>query len=220
MPNTANIQLAALSIIISLAGCAIDESGLDLGVNGYDLNATNGLPINGLPINGLPINGLPINGLPINGLADASVETDLDAWLNDPTYGAAHNTLMRYMVRCALPAGTDSSFVDSADHTWIWYGEIGLAPSWANGSMTAAEKRWVSSCVHLSGQRPRPPRASLPARTVHLSLRIFRLRTGQLGPPRRRVLRRSLRLDSVVLLLLRFEQLSGSGQRPHLHHDR
>lgn len=143
---TIQIQIAAL-FIVCITGCAVEENSHDLGMDSQELNATNGLPVNGLPVNGLPVNGLPVNGLPSANLTNSAIDSDLDAWLNDPANGTFHDTLMRYLVRCALPAGADSIFVDSLGNTWTWHGEIGLAPGWASGAMTDSEKRWVSSCV-------------------------------------------------------------------------
>ena len=140
------VGIAAL--FVSGTGCvAVEfEDSLDVISQADDVE-------NGLPNNGLPNNGLPNNGLPNNGLASTAIESEWDAWLNDPTdiggmtLGARNNILMKYIVRCALPGGTSSSFKDSGGTLHTWYGEIGVAPNWSTGALTSTEQRWVSSCV-------------------------------------------------------------------------
>ena len=159
MSNTSHtIQLAALALTIGLGGCALeDEQMVELGsdtqastsTNGLPHNGLphNGLPHNGLPHNGLPHNGLPHNGLPHNGLGSAQIDADWDIWLNDVTTGSLNHTLMTYLVRCALDKNDSASYTDAAGTTYIWDGELGLAPGWSTGGLTTDEEGWITSCL-------------------------------------------------------------------------
>ena len=93
--------------------------------------------------NGLSLNGLSLNGLSLNGLSTK----DFAQWFNTNPVG--NDSLMSYMVRCAVPAGQTRSFVDPLTgmvHTWA--GGLGLAPNWSGGSpSTVEEQQIISSCL-------------------------------------------------------------------------
>ena len=150
--------ISIVSFLAASTGCLEIEMEMDesfgvieqaaLSENALEPNGlpANGLPNNGLPNNGLPNNGLPNNGLPNNGLPSSSVDGDWKSWITHSTRGIRNRLLMKYMVKCALDDGEDSSFDDGND-LWTWNGRIGLAKAWRTLGMTAAEKKWVSSCV-------------------------------------------------------------------------
>ena len=102
------------------------------------------------------INGLStINGLPV---------VDPDGILSSTTgMMASVQGVMtaKYMVQCALPAGTSvtvtagaNSGVPGAPTTVTLSGAIGLAPSWATGSCNATCQEQISSCLmaYTNGQ--------------------------------------------------------------------
>ncbi|HEX8700037.1 MAG TPA: hypothetical protein VF815_14430 [Myxococcaceae bacterium] len=123
-------------------------------INGISANglSANGISANGISANGLSANGISANGLALNGLSTQS----FSAWFaNDP---AASDMLMRYVVRCAVPAGQSRSFTHplTGEH-YTWAGNLGLAPSWANGAPASlTEQKLVTACllahVNQSGQ--------------------------------------------------------------------
>ena len=86
--------------------------------------------------NGLSTNGLSTNGLSTNGFS---------AWFTaDPAYSAM---VMKYLVRCAAPAGTNLTF-SAGGATYTWPGELGLAPLWATGlPIGVAEQQLISACL-------------------------------------------------------------------------
>ncbi|HEX5745633.1 MAG TPA: hypothetical protein VFZ09_05275 [Archangium sp.] len=108
-----------------------------------DLNTTNGLSLNGLSLNGLSLNGLPLNGLSLDGLATAR----FDAWFQ--TNPELHDTVMKYVVRCAVPAGVSRTYTSATTgRSWSWTGTLGLAPDWSNGApVTLTEQRIISACL-------------------------------------------------------------------------
>lgn len=108
-----------------------------------EMQTTNGLSLNGLSLNGLSLNGLSLNGLSLNGLATA----EFSSWFQ--TDAALHDSVMKYVVRCAVPAGESRSYTSpSTGKTWSWMGGLGLAPDWSNGApATLAEQRIVSACL-------------------------------------------------------------------------
>ena len=105
------------------------------------LDTDNGLTSNGLTFNGLAFNGLSINGLASNGLSSANFA----AWFSQNPLEA--NLFMKYLVRCAVPAGQTKAF-SNGWLTYSWEGGLGLAPSWSGGSpATLEEQQAVSACL-------------------------------------------------------------------------
>ncbi|HLM45032.1 MAG TPA: hypothetical protein VK458_14255, partial [Myxococcaceae bacterium] len=97
----------------------------------------------GISANGISANGLAANGLTLNGLASAS----FSAWfMNDPT---TSNMLMKYLVRCAVPAGESRSFTDpQTGELYTWVGNLGLAPGWAGGApANLTEQQVITACL-------------------------------------------------------------------------
>jgi hypothetical protein len=137
---------SALSLV-GATGCEVQEVPSEeeaaLQTHAQELEAENGMSFNGLSLNGLSLNGLSLNGLSLNGLST----TDFASWFNgDPSN---NNRLMRYMVRCAVPAGESRTFVNpNTGTTYTWPGSLGLAPDWAGGSPASlAEQQVISACL-------------------------------------------------------------------------
>jgi hypothetical protein len=137
-----------LSSVLSVVGCGVqegpfEEEGPALQTQEQSIEAENGLSLNGLSLNGLSLNGLSLNGLSLNGLST----TDFANWFNGNVTN--NHQLMRYMVRCAVPAGESRTFVNPATGiTYTWYGSLGLAPSWAGGApATLKEQQTISACL-------------------------------------------------------------------------
>jgi hypothetical protein len=108
-----------------------------------ELDSLNGLSANGLSANGLSANGLSANGLSANGLSTSA----FSAWFsNDP---ALADMVMRYVVRCAVPAGETRSYTDtSTGQSYTWSGVLGLAPGWASGATASlAEQQIITACL-------------------------------------------------------------------------
>jgi hypothetical protein len=107
-----------------------------------------GLGTNGLGTNGLGTNGLGTNGLGTNGLSlSAMNSTDFVTWFNqDP---ALTNTVMRYIVTCAVAEGSSRVWTNpqtGVQHTWP--GSLGLTPAWASGSpATETEQQLITACL-------------------------------------------------------------------------
>ncbi|WP_164018866.1 hypothetical protein [Pyxidicoccus trucidator] len=108
----------------------------------------NGLSFNGLSFNGLSFNGLSFNGLSFNGLSTSNFNTWFQA---DPALASG---VMRYLVRCAVPAGQTRTYTSSTGHHYAWAGELGLAPAWASGAApTLYEQQVVSACLAAHANR-------------------------------------------------------------------
>ena len=98
---------------------------------------------NGMTPNGLSANGLSANGLSANGLSMPSFA----AWF---AQSPLHNDMvMRYVVRCAVPAHEVRSYRDPQTQlVYSWRGGLGLAPGWAHGQPASlAEQQLVSACL-------------------------------------------------------------------------
>src|SRR5260221_543347 len=56
--------------------------------------------------------------------------------------------LMKYLVRCSLPAADVLTYTDPNGQAWSWAGGFGLAPAWASGhAIPVNEQQLVSGCV-------------------------------------------------------------------------
>jgi GLTT repeat (6 copies) len=113
-----------------------------------ELESLNGLSANGLSANGLSANGLSANGLSANGLSANGLSTSVfAAWFsNDP---ARADMVMRYVVRCAVPAGQARTYTHvSTGQSYTWNGGLGLAPGWASGApANLAEQQVITACL-------------------------------------------------------------------------
>ncbi len=134
--------LAAAATWLSACGGAPAAPGATpealLTSNGLSVN---GLSVNGMSVNGLSVNGLSVNGLSVNGLASP----DFVGWFVSNPHMAA--MVMRYVARCALPAGQSLAWSwNGASYTW--YGSLGLAPTWGSGDpIPPAEQQLVTACL-------------------------------------------------------------------------
>ncbi|RKH58471.1 hypothetical protein, partial [Corallococcus aberystwythensis] len=136
-----------LALAVLGAGCdpgaREPESAEPLATQEQEALSYNQLSPNGLSFNGLSFNGLSFNGLSFNGLSSAA----FGSWFNmDPVLA---DEVMRYVVRCAVPAGQTLTYTESQTnkvHTWT--GLLGLAPGWSAGApATVAEQQVVSACL-------------------------------------------------------------------------
>ncbi|WP_395837313.1 hypothetical protein [Archangium violaceum] len=144
--SVATWVLASALSLVGATGCGVQELSAEeqeLYIQEQAIREDNGLSLNGLSLNGLSLNGLSLNGLSLNGLSTTAFAN----WFNGNPAG--HDQLMRYMVRCAVPAGQTRSFVSQPSGTlYTWQGGLGLAPSWANGApATVAEQQVISACL-------------------------------------------------------------------------
>lgn len=118
----------------------------NLGTSIQDLEDDNGLTLNGLAFNGLAFNGLAFNGLAFNGLAfNGLASGTFSSWFQQNALTTS--LLMKYLVRCAVPAGQSRTYWDGYSF-YSWPGSLGLAPSWSGGTpVTVEEQQAVSACL-------------------------------------------------------------------------
>ncbi len=138
--------LATLCLCVGASACGPEEPStefLELDSQSQELNSHNGVSANGLSANGLSANGLSANGLSANGLSAEAFAS----WFTQNPQNA--DTLMTYVVRCAVPAGQSRSFTHhQTGQTYTWMGGLGLAPDWASGqSMSSSEQQIVTACL-------------------------------------------------------------------------
>ncbi|PTL83931.1 hypothetical protein [Vitiosangium sp. GDMCC 1.1324] len=141
-----------LIVGLILSGCAGSESEPppQKAMSGSAaLVETNGLSTNGLSTNGLSTNGLSTNGLSTNGLSTSKFNT----WFNQNT--ALSDMLMRYIVKCALPAGAQLVWKNPKTRlTYSWNGSMGLTPGWSGGQpATEIEQQVITACLAAHANR-------------------------------------------------------------------
>ena len=144
----------AAAAVLGLCACAAQPPGgatpeALLTQNGLSVNglSVNGMSVNGMSVNGLSVNGLSVNGLSVNGLATP----DFLGWFESNPAMAA--MVMRYIARCALPAGHSLSW-EWNGRPYVWYGVLGLAPAWGGGEpISPAEQQLVTACLAAHSNR-------------------------------------------------------------------
>jgi hypothetical protein len=140
------IGLLGVMMLALAGGCgSVDEPEGPTGEPGRTaeqaLEEDNGLTANGLAFNGLAFNGLAFNGLAFNGLSSGAFST----WFQQNPQQSG--LFMKYLVRCAVPAGQSRTYVNGST-TYVWPGGLGLAPAWSSGSpATVEEQQTVSACL-------------------------------------------------------------------------
>jgi hypothetical protein len=145
-----SIRAWALALLWAASGCGPSRETAAPEVPGIttrELDSPNGLAFNGLAFNGLAFNGLAFNGLSVTGLSSPAFA----AWFQaDP---ALASMVMGYVVQCALPAGQVRTYT-AEGQTYIWSGNLGLAPDWTEGApATVAEQQLISACLALHANK-------------------------------------------------------------------
>jgi GLTT repeat (6 copies) len=142
------IRNAAAVAALVLTGCGGGQSrDLSLRTESVDLSSDNGMSSNGLSSNGMSSNGLSSNGLSSNGLSSSGLSTTaFSTWFSaNPTFS---DTVMTYVVKCALPAGKTLTYNYSRKVAYTWSGNLGLAPTWASGkAIPVVEQQLISGCL-------------------------------------------------------------------------
>ena len=118
-----------------------DVDSATLGTSIQGLEDDNGLTMNGLTMNGLAFNGLAFNGLAFNGMNTSA----FTSWFQQSPLTTS--LFMKYLVRCAVPAGQWRTFTDGGS-TYTWPGSLGLAPGWSGGAPASLEEQQiVTACI-------------------------------------------------------------------------
>lgn len=144
------LSLVAVLLGMGSTGCGPEGMAEEVALESQrqELGSSNGLSANGLSANGLSANGLSLNGLSVNGLSLNGLSTvSFSSWFSqDP---AQSDMVMRYVVRCAVPAGETRTYTDpQTGARYSWSGGLGLAPGWASGAApTLLEQQVITSCL-------------------------------------------------------------------------
>jgi hypothetical protein len=157
--NTIKVGLTvglSLAAIIGLVGCgeqaagdetgtlAAEQSDNGLSGNGLSMNglAMNGLSMNGLSMNGLSMNGLSMNGLSMNGLSMNGLSTSSGLMTTN-----GGRDVVKYLIKCALPAGTTYTTTDQNGYSYSYDGSLGVASEWATGACGKDCQERLSACL-------------------------------------------------------------------------
>ena len=137
--------------IVGLIGCeqpADDEftsTAAELqSENGLTMNGLtmNGLTMNGLTMNGLTMNGLTMNGLTMNGLNTVDGLSSTAGLMTT----AGGRDIVKYMVKCALPAGQTLTKQDQNGVSYDFPGAIGVAPEAMTSCNIDCQEK-ISACM-------------------------------------------------------------------------
>jgi hypothetical protein len=121
------------------------ENGLTsngLILNGLTSNGltSNGLTSNGLTSNGLVVNGLTSNGLTSNGLSGVKSTSGLMTTSDG-------RQLVQYIIKCALPSGSQLVAHDQNGSPYTYPGLLGVAPEWQTSACSTDCQERISACV-------------------------------------------------------------------------
>ena len=88
-----------------------------------------------------------LQGSPENNPATPARHLELDISADSSFAGPEGRGLLKYLVRCALDAGTEAH-LNLPGEKLTFTGGVGLAPEWTERALTLTEQRWVSACVY------------------------------------------------------------------------
>ncbi|MDI3290577.1 hypothetical protein [Polyangium sp. 15x6] len=111
----------------------------------------NAIQPNAIQPNAIQPNAIQPNAIQPNALTPSALSPSSLAALQDSGQtGQMSRMFLRYAVGCALEPSqsftvtwTDNDVV----HTETYFGQLGLAPSWATGPLDETGQRWVSACL-------------------------------------------------------------------------
>jgi len=102
---------------------------------------------NAIATNGIATNGIALNGIATNGIATNQLSNNLYLLADNNLMETAESReVLKYVISCAIPSGITLQ----AEHggvTYVFPGDIGLAPDWLRRGLRETEQRWVSSCL-------------------------------------------------------------------------
>lgn len=126
----------------------------------------NRIVTNRIVTNHLELNRIVTNSLVSNRLSNDSYRIVTNSLLTT----AEGRELLTYVVSCAIPAGI--SLVGEYDGvSYVFPGDIGLAPKWLSRALGEPEQRWVSACLIARVNRFGIP-VSLSLRGPHKALKV------------------------------------------------
>jgi hypothetical protein len=99
------------------------------------------------------MNRLSMNRLSLNSLSSVALTPDGESLAStDLLSDEGGRELLRYLVRCALPEGTELTG-STGQASYTFHGLVGLAPAWLDQPLKTSEQRWVSGCLlaHVNG---------------------------------------------------------------------
>ena len=158
------LVLGAVSACAGPGAHSVPHTDVPLsGMSQQAMESTSGLPDPVAPVTPNPLTPTPAVASPtLIALADPSLAAT-----------AARREQLKYLVRCALPAGV-ALYADQDNTRFTFPGGLGLAPGWVDEAMTPSQERWVSACLlaHMNyfgisvvvSMRATPP--PVPALTV------------------------------------------------------
>jgi len=139
----------ALPVVTVLSGCMQSEHIEE----GRTVEARGALTTeNALLMNAISLNGLLSNAISLNGIDSVLLSTNVLTALHDNgQLGTNTRLLYKYLVGCALDPTQSISFswTDSSnvEHQEVFWGEIGLAPTWKYTAINPPGRRSVSACM-------------------------------------------------------------------------
>jgi hypothetical protein len=152
------LRLGSVLWACGLCGCIADDMAWDEDVGGeenelLDPNSlnSNSLNSNSLNSNSLNSNSLNSNSLNSNSLSSIGTNAIFSNWFWAGTWAdvTIKADFMKYLVRCALPVGTNISYGG-----FTWNGKLNLAPWWFWTWPIEDEVQIVSACImaHLNNK--------------------------------------------------------------------
>src|SRR5262245_12780220 len=116
-------------------------------MNGFSMNgfSMNGFSMNGFSMNGLAYNGFSMNGFSMNGLETAGGISSTSGLMTTP----GGREVVRYMVKCAYPAGHSLTQQDNMvpPNTYTFDGGLGVAPELEAGTCDPTCQERISGCM-------------------------------------------------------------------------
>jgi len=152
MKNRAIDLVGALAIACIATGCAVEPDGV-VDEDSSESLTSNALTSNALTSNALTSNALTSNALTSNALTSNALTSNAltSEALSDPAQGVRAANVIKYSARCMLrpDQSVTVTYVDGqgVEQTKTFPGNLGLEPSWIDGPLTDAGRRWWVGCL-------------------------------------------------------------------------
>ncbi|WP_437589634.1 hypothetical protein [Sorangium sp. So ce1000] len=149
--SIAGFVALSLALLVGCIAVQEEEEG-SVGVAPSALEFVNALNPNALNPNALNPNALNPNALNPNALDPSALSpAALSAIQNPGVAGDLSRQFLSYVVGCAFTSSQSFSFswTDSSGtvHNEVYWGIIGLVPSWSTKPLGQNDQQWISACL-------------------------------------------------------------------------
>lgn len=134
-------------LMVSLAFVACTDETENLGSGSHGVVTNNRIAANRIAGNRIAGNRIAGNRIAGNRIAGNRFEANIES-MGDLLHSPEGQELLAFLIGCALPEGVTLTAPDPNGGPGIeFFGEIGVAPNWADEPLDQSGRRWVTACI-------------------------------------------------------------------------